>query len=57
MGYIIPEKLTCICARENVEDTLGYKNIAQLSIDGLNVSWKFSNKFAKTTNLNERNET
>jgi len=28
------------CARETVEDTLGYKSIVQLSMDVSNVSWK-----------------
>ena len=36
------------CTHEYIEDTLGYKNVAQLSIDGPDVNWKFSNKFEKT---------
>jgi len=39
-------------AHENVEKTLPYKHIVQLSIDGPNFNWKFSQQVWK----NERNE-
>jgi len=43
------ETYACDYAHESVEDTLGYKNIVQLSVDVPNVSWKFSASLKEQT--------
>jgi len=40
------------CALESLEDTIGYKNIIQLSMDISSVNWKFSSMFEKNEETN-----